>query len=212
MKITNRLKFISIIILAAAILIAGAGTKLTDFFGENFKIPHSENNSTQNNQSSSSSEEISRLPDEEVRGLWVSYIDLNMSGTDYSQESFESKFDTIVDDALKNGFNTLIVQVRPFADALYDSDYFPTSHVTFQTQGAELTYDPLEYMCKAAHDNNLRIEAWINPYRIKTTDFPDPLSDDNPYIKNKNLGVVTDTGRSVPAVRDWMKLPTALSG
>ena len=63
MKITNRLKFISIIILAAAILIAGAGTKLTDFFGENFKIPHSENNSTQNNQSSSSSEEISRLPD-----------------------------------------------------------------------------------------------------------------------------------------------------
>lgn len=194
MKITNRLKFISIIILAAAILIAGAGTKLTDFFGENFKIPHSENNSTQNNQSSSSSEEISRLPDEEVRGLWVSYIDLNMSGTDYSQGSFESKFDTIVDDALKNGFNTLIVQVRPFADALYDSDYFPTSHVTFQTQGAELTYDPLEYMCKAAHDNNLRIEAWINPYRIKTTDFPDPLSDDNPYIKNKNLGVVTDTG------------------
>lgn len=194
MKITNRLKFISIIILAAAILIAGAGTKLTDFFGENFKIPHSENNSAQNNQSSSNSEETSRLPDEEVRGLWVSYIDLNMSGTDYSQESFESKFDTIVDDALKNGFNTLIVQVRPFADALYDSDYFPTSHVTFQTQGAELTYDPLEYMCKAAHDNNLRIEAWINPYRIKTTDFPDPLSDDNPYIKNKNLGVVTDTG------------------
>lgn len=194
MKITNRLKFISIIILAAAILIAGAGTKLTDFFGENFKIPNSENNSTQNNQSSSNSEETSRLPDEEVRGLWVSYIDLNMSGTDYSQESFESKFDTIVDDALKNGFNTLIVQVRPFADALYDSDYFPTSHVTFQTQGAELTYDPLEYMCKAAHDNNLRIEAWINPYRIKTTDFPDPLSDDNPYIKNKNLGVVTDTG------------------
>lgn len=194
MKITNRLKFISIIILAAAILIAGAGTKLTDFFGENFKIPNSENNSTQNNQSSSNSEETSRLPDEEVRGLWVSYIDLNMSGTDYSQESFESKFDTIVDDALKNRFNTLIVQVRPFADALYDSDYFPTSHVTFQTQGAELTYDPLEYMCKAAHDNNLRIEAWINPYRIKTTDFPDPLSDDNPYIKNKNLGVVTDTG------------------
>lgn len=194
MKITNRLKFISIIILAAAILIAGAGTKLTDFFGENFKIPNSENNRTQNNQSSSNSEETSRLPDEEVRGLWVSYIDLNMSGTDYSQESFESKFDTIVDDALKNGFNTLIVQVRPFADALYDSDYFPTSHVTFQTQGAELTYDPLEYMCKAAHDNNLRIEAWINPYRIKTTDFPDPLSDDNPYIKNKNLGVVTDTG------------------
>ncbi len=194
MKITNRLKFISIIILAAAILIAGAGTKLTDFFGENFKIPNSENNSTQNNQSSSNSEETSRLPDEEVRGLWVSYIDLNMSGTDYSQESFENKFDTVVDDALKNGFNTLIVQVRPFADALYDSDYFPTSHVTFQTQGAELTYDPLEYMCKSAHDNNLRIEAWINPYRIKTTDFPDPLSDDNPYIKNKNLGVVTDTG------------------
>lgn len=197
MKTTNRLRIISIIILAAAVLVAGGGTKLKDFFSENFKFSQSENNTGQNNSSSQSAEntgENSRLPEEEVRGLWVSYIDLNMSGTDYSKQSFESKFDQIVETALENGLNTLIVQVRPFADALYDSDYFPTSHVVFETQGAELTYDPLEYMCSAAHDKGMRIEAWINPYRVKTTDFPKTLSDDNPYVKNPNLGVVTDTG------------------
>lgn len=196
MKITNKLRFISVIILAAAVIAAGAGTKLSDFFGENFGFSQSENNSEKNDGAGfpEGKADNPRLPDEEVKGIWVSYIDLSMSGTDYSRKAFESKFDSIVSTAAENGFNTLIVQVRPFADALYDSDYFPTSHVLFKTQGAELTYDPLEYMCSAAHDSGMRIEAWINPYRIKTSEFPEPLSDDNPYMKNKNLGVVTDTG------------------
>ncbi len=196
MKSTNRLKIISLILVAAAVIIAGASTKLTELFGENMKLPNNENNSPSSHDSTDIDNSSSSSPEmpQEVRGLWVSYIDLNMSGTDYSQEAFEQKFDTIVDNAVSSGFNTLVVQVRPFADALYDSDYFPTSHVIFKTQGADLTFDPLEYMCKKSHENNLRIEAWINPYRIKTTDFPDPLSEDNPYMKNKNLGVVTDTG------------------
>lgn len=197
MKITNRLKIIPIIILAAAILFAGAGTKFTDFLKENLKFSQGENDrdSGSNNGSESSFGDSQTVPEfSEVKGLWVSYIDLNMSGTDYSKEAFESKFDGIVNKASESGFNTLIVQVRPFADALYSSDYFPTSHVIFGEQGAELTFDPLEYMCQAAHENNMRIEAWINPYRIKTQDFPPALSDDNPYVKDKTLGVVTDTG------------------
>lgn len=196
MKFTNKLKIISLVILAAAVIAAGAGNKLAYLFGESVNSSASENNGGKNNNSgfSDDGEDNSRLPEEEVKGLWVSYIDLDMSGTDYSQKAFESKFDSIADMASENGFNTLIVQVRPFADALYDSDYFPTSHVLFKTQGAKLTYDPLEYMCSAAHDRGMRIEAWINPYRIKTSEFPDPLSDDNPYVKNKNLGVVTDSG------------------
>lgn len=196
MKFTNRLKMIPIIILAAAVVLAGAGTKLSDFFKENLTFSQGENNKGTNKPKGENFSENSQTSIEfpEMRGLWVSYIDLNMSGTDYSKEAFENKFDGIVETAKNSGFNTLIVQVRPFADALYDSDYFPTSHVIFKEQGAELTFDPLEYMCRKTHESDMRIEAWINPYRIKTQDYPQTLSDDNPYVKDKTLGVITDTG------------------
>lgn len=197
MKITHRLKIIPVIILAAAVLIAGAGTQLADFFKDSLKFSQSDNTesggeNSKNGSLSSGSSQSSEFT--EMRGLWVSYIDLNMSGTDYSKEAFETKFDGIVNTAYESGFNTLIVQVRPFADALYDSQYFPTSHVIFGQQGVELTFDPLEYMCSSAHEKGMRIEAWINPYRVKTQDFPPVLSADNPYMKDKTLGVVTDTG------------------
>ena len=33
------------------------------------------------------------------------------------------------------GLNTIIVQVRPFGDAIYPSKYFPWSHLLTGTQG-----------------------------------------------------------------------------
>ena len=57
--------------------------------------------------------------DEILKGLWVTYMELDMSDTDRSYSDFKNKFDTIVNDAVGNGFNALVVQVRPFSDALY---------------------------------------------------------------------------------------------
>ena len=54
-----------------------------------------------------------------MKGIWVTYMDLDMSDTDRSYTSFKKKFDSIVDTCKEKGFNTLIVQVRPFSDALY---------------------------------------------------------------------------------------------
>lgn len=131
---------------------------------------------------------------EEMKGIWVTYMDLDMQSTDKSYDTFKSKFKKIANTSKDKGFNSLIVQVRPFCDSLYKSSYFPYSHILTGEQGKNPNYDPLKFMCKYTHKLGMKIHAWVNPYRIKTTSTPSVLHKSNPYMKNKNLGVKTDTG------------------
>lgn len=133
--------------------------------------------------------------DEEMRGVWVSYMELSMEDeSSKTQKAFEDKFTEIVQKCRESGFNTLIVQVRPFCDALYKSSYFPWSHILTGTQGENPQYDALQIMCDICKENNLKIHAWINPYRVSSNETPKKLSDNNPYIKNSEIGIKTDNG------------------
>ena len=133
--------------------------------------------------------------DEEMRGLWVSYMELSMENeSSKTQKAFEDKFTKIAQKCRESGFNTLIVQVRPFCDALYKSRYFPWSHILTGTQGENPQYDALQIMCDICKENNLKIHAWINPYRVSSNETPKKLSDNNPYIKNSEIGIKTDNG------------------
>lgn len=133
--------------------------------------------------------------DEEMRGVWVSYMELSMENeSSKTQKAFEDKFTEIVQKCRESGFNTLIVQVRPFCDALYKSRYFPWSHILTGTQGENPQYDALQIMCDICKENNLKIHAWINPYRVSSNETPKKLSDNNPYIKNSEIGIKTDNG------------------
>lgn len=111
-----------------------------------------------------------------------------------TQKAFEDKFTEIAQKCRDSGFNTLIVQVRPFCDALYKSSYFPWSHILTGTQGENPQYDALQIMCDICKENNLKIHAWINPYRVSSNETPKKLSDNNPYIKNSEIGIKTDNG------------------
>ena len=133
--------------------------------------------------------------DEEMRGVWVSYMELSMENeSSKTQKAFEDKFTEIAQKCCESGFNTLIVQVRPFCDALYKSSYFPWSHILTGTQGENHQYDALQIMCDICKENNLKIHAWINPYRVSSNETPKKLSDNNPYIKNSEIGIKTDNG------------------
>lgn len=133
--------------------------------------------------------------DEEMRGMWVSYMELSMENeSSKTQKAFEDKFTEIAQKCRESGFNTLIVQVRPFCDALYKSSYFPWSHILTGTQGENPQYDALQIMCDICKENNLKIHAWINPYRVSSNETPKKLSDNNPYIKNSEIGIKTDNG------------------
>ncbi len=131
----------------------------------------------------------------EMRGIWITYMDLSMEyEQDKSEKAFREKFQIIAENCRGFGFNTLIVQVRPFCDALYKSSYFPWSHILTGTQGQNPDYDALEIMCDISDEMGLDIHAWVNPYRVTLNGTPSQLSKDNPYSKDSSIGMETDSG------------------
>lgn len=123
----------------------------------------------------------------EMRGMWVSYISLDMSGTEKNEQAFTEKFGKILETAKENSCNTLFVHVRPFCDALYDSKYFPSSHIIWGEQGATESFDALSIMCEMCEKEQIDIHAWINPYRIKTSASQFELSENNPFYTNPDI-------------------------
>lgn len=74
----------------------------------------------------------------------------------------------IVADAVAVGLNTLVLQVKPCADALYRSTLLPWSPVLTGRHGADPGYDPLRTLLDLAHAAGLHVHAWLNPYRVST--------------------------------------------
>ncbi len=120
---------------------------------------------------------------DDMRGVWITYMELSMENeADKSEAAFRKKFEAIADDCLSFGFNTLVVQVRPFCDALYPSKLYPASHILTGEQG------------KARQKRGLSLHAWINPYRVTASQTPARLSADNPYRQNPSIGIQTASG------------------
>lgn len=107
-----------------------------------------------------------KVEKEEMKAMWISYLEYGASAKTKTQ--FTQNMTKTFDNCVKYGMNTVIVQVRPFSDAMYQSSYFPWSKYASGTLGKDPGYDPLEIMVNLAHKKGLKIQAWINPYRITT--------------------------------------------
>ena len=134
----------------------------------------------------------------EVRAVWISYLDFASAGVSkMSEQKFQNYVNKMFDKCVKLKMNTVIVQVRPFGDAMYRSKYFPWSVVASGKQGRSPGYDPLKCMVKAAHARNLEIHAWINPYRVTLSETKmSSLSSSNPAVKWKK-SKLSSTRRNV---------------
>ena len=131
-----------------------------------------------------------------VKSVWITYYELSEFTDNASENEFKKRVSQAFKTLSKNGFNRVTVQVRPFADAFYNSNYFQTSSYLVGNRGDELKYDALKIMTELAHKYHLEIEAWINPYRISnSTDFSEIPSDDivMKYKDTENI-IVCDTG------------------
>lgn len=133
---------------------------------------------------------------EYVSAVWLTYYELSTFIKDKEEDDFKKSITKAFKELKSNGFNRLTVQVRPYADAFYKSKYFPMSAYCTGVQGKELSYDPLTIMVDAAHKYDLFFEAWINPYRVSTTNEFDKLSDNNMALKWKDTDnlIVCDSG------------------
>lgn len=116
---------------------------------------------------------------EEYRAVWISYLE--WQSADFSSEgAFRAQMGSWFDQYTAMGLNTVLAQVRPFGDALYPSAIFPWSSVCTGTQGLDPGFDPLAVLVEEAHARGLRLEAWLNPYRLALNDtVPGAFSADN---------------------------------
>ncbi len=123
------------------------------------------------------------LPDE-LRAMWISYLEW-MRHDLSTEEGMRTAAAAMFDECAGMGLNTVIVAVRPFGDALYKSEVYPWSHLLTGTQGQDPGYDPLALLVEEAHARGLRIEAWVNPYRVDLASGGVPkLAEDNPAAQH----------------------------
>ncbi len=105
----------------------------------------------------------------EFRGVWVaSVVNIDWpSSKGLSNEQQKAEFIQLLNLHQQNRMNTVIVQIRPVADALYPSPYEPWSEYLTGKQGVAPNplYDPLEFMINETHKRGMEFHAWINPYR-----------------------------------------------
>ncbi len=108
--------------------------------------------------------------DKEMRAAWISTV-YNMDWPKTKNNISKQKQEYIeMLDKLKNiGINTVVFQVRPKSDALYNSSINPWSDVLTGTQGKNPGYDPLAFAIEEAHKRGMELHAWFNPYRVTTS-------------------------------------------
>ncbi|MBQ3331442.1 MAG: family 10 glycosylhydrolase [Ruminococcus sp.] len=162
------------------------------------------------NEAVSTASEISAVKaPEEIRGVWVTYMTLDVENEQDKEAAFKAKIGGIIEDMENANLNTMVVQVRPFSDAIYPSRTYPWSHILTGTQGEDPGYDPLAVIVQAAHEHDIMVHAWINPYRISTKDTPSELSDDNPAVKHSDMTVEINGNLYLdPADNDAIRLIT----
>lgn len=138
--------------------------------------------------SSSSDEEIILSADNYIQPLeqetftasWLTYLELFPADSKNDETAYKQYIKDLMDKLVELSIDNLFVQVRPFADAIYYSDYFPSTYLVSGTQADELPFDYLQAIIEVASEYDIAIHAWINPYRVlSNSNDVDELSEDN---------------------------------
>jgi uncharacterized lipoprotein YddW (UPF0748 family) len=126
--------------------------------------------------------------DREFRAAWIATVHNidwpSKQGLGAEQQQAEAR--AILDQLATLRMNVAILQVRPHADALYESEHEPWSHWLTGTMGKSPGYDPLAYWIREAHARGIELHAWFNPFRA-LSDIRHPVSKDHisktkPYL------------------------------
>lgn len=128
----------------------------------------------------------SSIKQTEMKALFVSYLELNTYIKNQEKEKSQKNIETIVKNTKKNNFNTIILQVRSFDDAIYKTEQFPTSKSIVLEDNT--SYDVLNYFIKECKSKKIDLYIWINPFRI--TRENENLIEDTYAYKMKDTRVV----------------------
>ncbi len=108
-------------------------------------------------------------PKREFRAAWIQSVNGQFKGV--PTETIKQRLIAQLNSLQAAHFNAIIFQVRPEADALYDSKIEPWSRFLSGVQGQAPSpyWDPMQFMIDECHKRGMEFHAWINPYRVKTS-------------------------------------------
>ena len=119
---------------------------------------------------------------------WITYSELQVKDSTKNKEDYESYIESLFMNMKDIGVTDCFVQVRPFADAMYRSEYYPLSSYAQKAEG----FDVFESVISVAEKYGIDIHAWINPYRISYRQLPEEsiwLKDYKGHIMTLSSGV-----------------------
>lgn len=162
-------------------------------------------------QTTSTHQEVA--PVREMRGLWVAVVG-NIdwpSSAGLSVGTLKREATTILDRAKSMGLNTIFLQVRPSADAIYQSSLEPLSYYLVGSDVAKndlsFEFDALSFWVSEAHKRGLELHAWINPFRV--TPMAEFMCAQNHLSKTHPEWTITYAGKmyldpGIPEARDYV--------
>ena len=127
----------------------------------------------------------------EFRGAWIASV-ANIdwpSRPGLSSWTQQAELRAMLDRAVELNLNAILLQVRPAADALYESRYEPWSAYLTGVEGRppEPYYDPLRFAVDEAHARGLELHAWFNPYRARHPSARGPHAATHISVANPEL-------------------------
>lgn len=110
-----------------------------------------------------------KLPRKEMRAAWIATVWSLDFPKSTVVETQKKEFTDLLDRLKALKFNAIIFQIKGLGDAYYDSPYEPWSASITGTRGKNPGYDVLKFLIEESHARGIEFHAWMNPYRISTS-------------------------------------------
>lgn len=112
--------------------------------------------------------------DADWKAIWLSQFDLQpiytAGNAQRAEADFRNRMVKVLDNVVSDGFNTVVVQLRPYADSMYPSEIYPPSKYSMGSYAGTFKYDPIAIIMELCKERNLSVHGWINPMRGMTED------------------------------------------
>ncbi len=134
---------------------------------------------------------------QEMKGIYISYLEYLTYFQGNSLTINRAYINKMLDNIKTLGLNTIFLQVSPFSDSIYNSKIFPYSYTLSGVEGKNPGMDYLDYFLTEAHKRGLKLHAWINPYRISSSNDIEKLSKVNPAYSLLNTNDVKVSNKGI---------------
>ncbi len=102
------------------------------------------------------------------RAVWISYLD-QQSIVTADTGAYEDALETMLSNLALLRVTDVFFHVRSDGDSLAQSVLFPSAATT-RYPDMDPDYDYVQTAVDAAHRHNIRIHAWVNPYRLQRSE------------------------------------------